>query len=98
MCKSEDFKKIEKHLKNYRNYKIGMTNMKKQLEHLFPRITAAYEIREGKTGTFANNSTTEEFAIKRAEKKAEMEHLIHTYQLVVESIDAAVKQLDPLEK
>jgi hypothetical protein len=97
MCK-DDFEKIEKHLKHYKNYKIGMNNMKKQLEHLFPRITAAYEMREGSSGTFSNNSTTEDFAIKRAEKKAEMEWYIKTYELVTTSIDSALKQLDPLQK
>lgn len=98
MCKSDEFKKIEKHLKNYKSYRIGMTNMKKQLEHLFPMITASYEMREGTSGTFSNNSTTEDFAIKRAEKKAEMEWYIQTYELVTSSIDSAIKQLDPLEK
>ena len=98
MGKADEYSKIEKHLKKYRDYKIGMTNMKKQLEHLFSRITAAYEKREGKTGTFSSASNTEEFAIKRAEKRAEMEEYIKTCELVTQSIDSAIRQLDPLEK
>ncbi|KAB2328952.1 sigma-70 family RNA polymerase sigma factor [Cytobacillus depressus] len=95
---NENFKKIERHLKNYRNYKIGIQNMNKQLDHMFPKITSSYEMAEGSTGTFSCHSNTEEYAIKRLEKKVEMEEFIHTYEVVIDSIDSAIKQLDPLEK
>lgn len=95
---ADNYKRIEKHLKNYKNYKIGIQNMKKQIDQLFPKITASYELSEGSTGTFSSHSNTELYAIKRTEKKAEMEEYIRTYGVVVDSIDSAIKQLDPLEK
>lgn len=94
----DEFKKIEKHLKKYKNYKIGLQNMKKQLDHCFPRITTSYELREGSTGTFSTDSDTEEYAIKRAEKRDDIQAYIDTYGIVISSIDSALQLLDPLER
>lgn len=96
--KVDDFSKIEKHLKNYKKYKISIQNMKRQLDHMFPKITTAFDNKEGTTGTFTFKSDTEDYAIKRAEKKAETEWLINHYTIIIESIDSAMKQLDPIEK
>lgn len=96
--KMDDFKRIEKHLKNYRNYKIGIQNMKNQLEHYYPKITTSYEPREGSSGSFSFHSTTEDYGLKRIEKREEMERYIKENSIVLESIDSALKSLDPIEK
>ncbi|MCU6603781.1 sigma-70 family RNA polymerase sigma factor [Peribacillus frigoritolerans] len=94
------FKKIEDHLRNYRNYVAGIRNMEKQLEYILPNITATYEIREGTVGTFTFKSTTEDYAIDRIEGKRAL-HLhedIAMFQLVIDSIDVAINELEPKEQ
>ncbi|USK72663.1 hypothetical protein [Peribacillus asahii] len=94
----DDFKKIEKHLKNYKKYKIGIKNMQKQIDFCLPAITTSYEPREGTSGTFTFHSGTEDYAIKRIEKKEELENYIKVYGVVIDSIDSALEQLDQIEK
>lgn len=96
--KNENFKKIEKHLRNYNNYVTSIKNLEKTLDIMYPKITSVLEPREGSTTTFSNKSSTEEYAIKRAEKREETELGISQYKLLVESINLAIKQLDPLER
>lgn len=94
----DQFKVIEKHLKNYHTYKTGLANMKKQLEFYFPKITTSYEAREGSTGTFMFHSGTEEFGLKRIEKAQRIEREIEKYGWIIESIESALQLLEPLEK
>lgn len=98
MTKYEDFKKIEKHLKKYNSYKTSVKNMEKSLNVMFPRITSVMEPREGTTGTFTNKSDTEEYAIKRIEKKDKLKYKISQLNLIIDSIDSGLKQLEPLER
>jgi DNA-directed RNA polymerase specialized sigma24 family protein len=97
-CKKDDFKRIEKHLENYQNYKIGIQNMKKQLEHYYPKITTSYEPREGSSGSFTFHSSTEDYGLRRIEKREEMEQYIKANSLVLDSIDSAIKLLEPMER
>lgn len=96
----QTFKKLENHLRNYRNYKAGIVNLQKQLDFIMPGITAKYEIMEGSVGTFTFKSSTEDFAIDRIEgKKALTLHEdIAVYQLILDSIDNAVRELEPIEQ
>lgn len=94
------FKLIETHLRNYRNYQAGIKNLQKQLDYILPNITAKYEIMEGSVGAFSFKSKTEDFAIDRIEGKRalQLHEDIAVYQLIIDCIDNAVKELEPLEQ
>lgn len=98
--KASQIKKIEKFLRQYTTYKIGVMSLQKQLDYIMPNITATYELAEGSTGTFKITSSTEQYAIDRIEsKRALMLHEdIARYNLVIESIDDAVSELDDIER
>jgi hypothetical protein len=94
------FKVIEKHLRMYRHYKASINNMKREMDYIMPNITASYEVREGSVGVFTFKSDTEDYAIDRLESKRalELHEDIKKYELLVECIDYAVKELDDTEK
>lgn len=96
----KNIKIIEKHLRQYNTYKIGLMTLKKRLNHIMPNITATYTLNEGTSGTFEITSTTEKYAIDRIEsKRALMIHEdIERYTLVIESIDDALNELDDIER
>lgn len=98
--KLKSFKTIETHLRNYRNYQAGIKNLQNQLDYILPNITAKYEIMEGSVGSFVFKSTTEDFAIDRIEGKRalQLHEDIAIFQLIIDSIDVAIKELDPHEK
>ena len=98
--RNKEFKKIERYLRNYKNYKTGLITLKKQLDFIMPSMTASYEILEGSTGTFNIKNETEQFAIERIEgKRALVIHEdIQRYKIIIESIDEALKELDDIEK
>lgn len=98
--KTSQIKKIEKFLRQYTTYKIGVMSLQKQLDYIMPNITATYELAEGSTGTFKITSSTEQYAIDRIEsKRALMLHEdIAKYNLIIESIDNAVSELDEIER
>lgn len=94
-------RKIEQHLKQYKNYKISIANLEKQLNYIMPSITANYELREGSLGAFSINSSVENVVIDRLEStKAIMLHEEREQKrLIVEAIDKALAALaeDELE-
>jgi RinA family phage transcriptional activator len=94
----DEFKEIERHLKNYKNYKIGIMNLKKQLDYCFPRITSSYELNEGSSGGFSVKSDTEIYGIKRIDKAHALEEEVREYGLIIDSIEKALKQLDSTER
>lgn len=96
----KQIKKIEKYLRQYTSYKIGLMTLQKQLDYIMPNITATYELVEGSAGTFKITSSTEKYAIDRIEsKRALMLHEdIERYSIIIESIDQAVSELDPIER
>lgn len=95
----KEIKKIEKLLRQYTTYKIGLMTLQKQLDYIMPNITATYELVEGTSGTF-KISSTEKYAIDRIESKRAL--LLHEdiekYRMIIESIDEAVSELDPIER
>ncbi|MEH7114544.1 sigma-70 family RNA polymerase sigma factor [Neobacillus niacini] len=93
-------RKIEKHLKNYHQYKIGIKNLRLQLDSIMPNITVAYEVRDGSVGTFIINSSTEKYAIDRIESKRalDLNEKMEQYQLIVDCIDSALLGLDEEER
>ena len=97
--KTNEFKKIENHLDKYMNYKLGIENLRKQLDHLYPNTTANYDLtKEGSTGTFLFNSNTENYGIKRAELSKAIEDEIMSYQIIIDSIDRTLELLEDKEK
>lgn len=93
-------KSIEKYLRQYTTYKIGILTLQKQLDHIMPNITASYEVEEGSIGTFNIKSDIQDVAIDRIESKRAL--VLHEdmarYSLIVESIDDAVSELDDIER
>jgi RinA family phage transcriptional activator len=98
--RKEVYRKIEEHLKNYQQYKIGIRNLNLQLDNILPSITVSYEGKEGAVGTFVIHSPTEKCAIDRIESQRaiEIKRKIMNYQTLVDCIDAALEGLDKQEK
>lgn len=95
MIDTQDLKdKIESHLRNYQQYKIGIRNLELQLESMMPKLTASYDLQEGTVGTFIIKSSTETYTIKTIE----MQNQLKINQLIVNCIDEAMKGLDEKEK
>ncbi|MGV7002493.1 hypothetical protein ACWA2C_28045 [Priestia megaterium] len=97
--RANEFKLIEKHLKKYMNYKLGIENLRKQLDHLYPKTTASYDLaKEGSSGTFLFNSNTENYGIKRAELSKALQDEIESYEVIIQSIDRTMDLLTDREK
>lgn len=98
--KGLQIKILEKHLRRYTQYKVGLMTLQKQLDFIMPNLTATYELQEGTSGTFNIKSDTEAYAIDRIEsKKALILHEdIARYNLIIESIDEAMNELDEIER
>ncbi|MBI0580902.1 sigma-70 family RNA polymerase sigma factor [Neobacillus cucumis] len=92
--------KIEAHLRNYHQYKIGINNLKLQLESIMPKMTASYELCEGSSGSFIIISSTEQYAIDRIESKRalDLHEQIETNKIITTSIDNALDGLDIEER
>lgn len=91
---------IEHHLRHYKHYQAGIANLRRQLDHILPNMTASYELSEGSRGVFVISSSTEKAALDRIESKRAMDinEKINEYQLICESIDLALKKLDPKQR
>lgn len=75
-------KNIEKHLRNYKNYKIGIKNLEKQLSLISSKTTPLYP-------------TLRSFAVPSVLKiKAELEVLL----MIVGTIERALAELTEIEK
>lgn len=98
--KKYEYRIIENHLKNYRNYLAGIRNMQKQIDYSLPKITANYDLREESIGTFMFSSSTERFAIDRIESSSalKLHEDIVIYELIVNSIDEAIAELAEEER
>ncbi|WP_306010497.1 sigma-70 family RNA polymerase sigma factor [Bacillus sp. MMSF_3328] len=93
-------RKIESHLKNYHQYKIGIKNLKLQLDSIMPNITVSFDVLEGSVGTFVIKSPTEKYAIDRIESKRALDlyEQMEQYQLIVDCIDSAIEGLEEEEQ
>lgn len=92
-------KRIEYHLRNYNNYKVGMLHLKKQLDHILPKTTSSYELREEALNHYSSSSSTESVAMERMEgdyaKQLEKDH--EEYALIIEAIEDGLNVLDEVE-
>jgi hypothetical protein len=91
---------IEHHLRQYKHYQAGIKNLRRQLDHILPNMTASYELSEGSRGVFVISSSTEKAALDRIESKRAMDinEKINEYNLICSSIDMAIKELDPKQQ
>lgn len=98
--KKRSLKKIEQHIKNYNQYKIGIRNMQLQLDNIMPNITVKYELREGNAGAFLIKSDTERVAIDRIESKRAIDlyEQLEKYRLIIDCIDISIDGLEENEK
>lgn len=96
--KAENGRQIENFLRKYNIYKANITNCQRQLNYLFPNITANYD-RIGARSTFTISST-EQAAIDRIESKRALDlyEQIARSQTIIESIDAALAVLEGKER
>lgn len=98
--KKKEIRAIEGHLRCYKSYKVGIRNLQKQIDYIMPSMTAKYDLAEGSHGTFVISSSTEKFAIDRIESKRalDLHEQIWQYQVIVDSIDEAIKSLTEEER
>lgn len=94
------YREIERHLRNYNQYKIGIRNYQHQLELIMPSITPFYELREGSSGGFDVHSATEDVAIERVEgaKAENLRRERDRLQVIVDCIERAFEGLSEIEK
>ncbi|WLD92649.1 hypothetical protein [Alkalihalobacillus sp. AL-G] len=92
-------KRIEYHLRNYNNYKVGILHLKKQLDHILPKTTSTYEAREESFNNYGRSSSTESVAMERMEGDyaQQLEQESNEYSLIIEAIDDGMKVLDEIE-
>lgn len=90
---------IESTLRNYKSYKVGIVNIEQQLEWIMPSVTASYSAQEGSSGTFNISSKVEQAVLDRLESKKALD--LHEekarFQLIVDSIERAIAELDETE-
>ena len=98
--KKKSIRIIERHLRNYKTYKVAIKNLQKQLDYIMPDITANYELKEGTTGTFNITSSTEEAVLDRLEsaRALHLHEQIRQYKLITDSIDEALEALGEQER
>lgn len=100
ISRQQQIRKIEKHLRNYTTYKVGLLTLQKQLDYIMPNVTASFSLTGGSTGTFNIESSTEQVAIDRIESRRALvlhEDIAH-YSMLVDSIDSAVSELEEMER
>ena len=97
--KVQRIRQIENHLRNYNTYKVGIKNLQRQLDYIMPNITANYELVNS-SGVFTIKSDTEKYAIDRIESRRALNihEDIQRYQIIIDSIDEAMKELSDLER
>lgn len=102
--RKERVKRIEYHLRNYRQYLVAIENIDRQIRlhrsDIMPSITANYELREGTVGAFIVRSGTEEAALRSIERTVPPELIQEraSYSIITESIGAALKTLTKIER
>lgn len=98
--KIKRIKHIENHLRKYNTYKAGVEALKLQLDYIMPELTVNYSSGGGGNGTFNIQSETEKYAIDRIEssRALEIHENMERYNVIIKSIDEAMKDLDSIEK
>ena len=93
-------REIENHLRHYRTYKTGISNIQKKLDYLMPGITATYEVREGSTGAFVFTTNKDSSPIDRIESKRVLDlyEEMNRDQMIVDAIEKAVQDLPEIEQ
>lgn len=85
-------------MRKYHTYKAGIKNAERQINYIFPNMTAHFS--HTKTGASFNiTSSTEKIALDRIESKRAIDLIEQRdrYTIIVESIDESLKELQPNE-
>ncbi|MCY8867388.1 sigma-70 family RNA polymerase sigma factor [Bacillus spizizenii] len=98
--KKDRKRQIEGYLRNYKSYKAGIKNLQQHLDWILPGMTATYSAEEGSSGTFNIKSKVEDAVLDRLESKQalDIKETITLFQLIVDSIDRALEQLEETER
>lgn len=99
-ARKRKIKRIEEHLRNYNSYKVGIKNLKLQLDYIMPSMTASYDLVGGSNSVFNIKSDTENYAIDRIESRRalELHEDIQRYEVIINAINESLKGLDELER
>lgn len=92
-------REIEGHLRKFHTYKAGIKNLQRQINYIYPNVTAKYEFTRSGSG-FVVSSSTEKTALDRIESKRALDLLeqIERFKIIVESIDEALNELQDQER
>jgi DNA-directed RNA polymerase specialized sigma subunit len=90
---------IESQLRHYNTYRVGIINCEKQLEYIMPSLVSQFT-SDGTHSIFYVGNNTEHVALDRIESKRalDLKEEILRFQLVVDSIDNAFKELKENEQ
>jgi len=83
-------KNIEKHLKNYNNYKVAILNLNKQLEFI--------SSNENKEQIFAGDINARGTIIHPQNSIDRLSYELHQIELIKESIDISMSELTEVER
>lgn len=93
------YKAAEKFLYNYNSLKASIKNMKQEIEEMdYREISSVNYEREPVCKTYAFNSSTENEAVRVADRKAEIAGRIKLLEGKMGRIDRAIEALNPAEK
>lgn len=97
---TNEFRKVESLLYNYKNTKAEINILKRDLEILENdyKGTSAISYDEKTQSTNAFNSTVENEVIRRAERIQQLRNKIRLKEIEIENIDDALETLNPDDK
>lgn len=90
---------IEKQLRLYKTYQIGIKNCEQQLEYIMPTLISNYGLAENGSFWFIPNDTAR-VAVDRIESKRalDLREEIGRFKIITNSIENAVEELGAQEK
>lgn len=85
-------------MRKYKTYRAGIKNCERQLNYIYPNITANYDFTRSGSGFYL--SSTEKTALDRIESKRAIDLMeqIESFKIIIESIDEALTELQDPEK
>ncbi|AVR00964.1 hypothetical protein OBCHQ24_18825 [Oceanobacillus iheyensis] len=92
-AEKDEIKKLETHLKNYTTYKVAISIIKKQLNHLVPGFVSRYEVDGKVTIEYLGEELDRLSSVKVLKLYEEWLH----YHIIVTSIEEAIAELEETE-
>jgi hypothetical protein len=90
---------IERYLRHYKTYKVGIKNLQMQLDYLMPSLVSSFTY-DGSHPIFFIANDTEKVAMDRIESRRaiDLREEIEQLMIIIESIDNGFNQLQDKEK